>query len=221
MKKIILLTSVVSIWSFAAAFAADEQPGKEPNQTLELNQKPTPAVAPGSQQQRPEMEQMREQARQRIRERMEQRRRQAMPGGAVMDANAIAQRRSRIDANLAVGISDANAAKRREAAIERLLLQQEAKYRERLGRLNRIRELAKEQGDVNTVEKVDKLIKQDVQFHQAKTQRMSRHKEIMEVGSNRLPGAHRENLMRIEKAKEVNVPDANKNVTRPPLEKRQ
>jgi hypothetical protein len=219
MKKIILLVAVVSIWSFAVVYAADEQPGKEPAQKTEPNISPAPAVAPGSQQQRPEMEQMREQARQRIRERMERRRQQAWRGGAVMDANEIAQRRGRIDANSVVVISDANAAKRREAAIERLLTQQEAKYRERLARLTRIRELAKEQGDAKTVEKVDKLIKQDVQLHQVKMQRMSRQKEMMGARRSRLRGEPGENLMRIEKFKDVNVPDANKNVVRPPLKK--
>lgn len=137
-----------------------------------------------------------------------------------MDANAIARRRGRVDANLGAGIADANAARRRAAEIERLLSQQEAKYRERLSRLTRIRELAKEQGDVNTVEKVDKLVKQDVQLHQVKMQRMSRRKEMMGVERSRLPGAPRDNLIRIEKVKEVNVPDANKNVARPPLERR-
>jgi hypothetical protein len=214
MKKTVLLAAVVSIWSFAAAFAANEQPGKEPAQKPEPNTSPAPAVMPAFQHQRPEMEQMREQARQRIRERTEQRRRQALRGGAV-DMNRV-----RVDANSAGGVADANAAKRREAAIERLLLQQEAKYRERLSRLNRIRELAKEQGDVNTVEKVDKLIKQDVQLHQVKKQRMSHQKEMIGVGRSRLPGAPRDNLIRIVKVKEVNVPDANKNVARPPLKKR-
>jgi len=214
MKKIVSLAVVVSIFSFTAAFAADEQPGKEPVQKPEPNISPAPALAPDSQQQGSEMEQMREQARQRIRERIERRRQHAWRGGAV-DMN-----RGRIDANSATGFADANSAKRRGVAIERLLSQQEAKYRERLARLTRIRDLAKEQGDVKTVEKVDKLIKQDVQLHQVKMQRMSRQKEMMGAGRSRLRGAPGDNLMRIEKFKEVNVPDANRDIARPPLKKR-
>jgi hypothetical protein len=214
-----LLAAGISILLFAVAFAEDQQPGKEPNQKPEPNQKSQPAAPPAFQQKTMEVEQMREQARQRIRERMEQRRQQAWRGGAV-DTNAIAQRKGRVDANLAGGIADANAAQRREAIVEQLLSQQEEKYRERLARLDRIRELAREQGDANTVERVDKLIKQDQQLHQVKMQRMSRQKEMM-AGKGRLPGASRENLVRIEKVKEANVPDANKSVARPPVEKRQ
>ena len=214
MKKTVLLAVVVSILPFTAVFAADEQPGNESNQAPELNEKTAPAEAPAIKQQGSEMEQMRERARQRVRERIEERRRRAWRGGAV-DMN-----RSRIDANSATGFADANSLKRREVAIERLLSQQEAKYRERLARLTRIRDLAKEQGDEKTVEKVDKLIKQDVQLHQVKKQRMSRQREMMGARRSRLRGEPGGNLMRIEKFNEVNVPDANRNVLRPPLKKR-
>jgi hypothetical protein len=214
MKKTVLPAVWISILLFAAAFAEDRQPGQEPNQ------KPAPAAAPAFQQQSPEAEQIQEQSRQRIRERMEQRRQRAQQMGAV-DANAIAQRRGRIDANLAGGVADPNTAMRREAAIEQFLSQQEAKYRERLARLDRIQELAKEQGDANTVERVDKLIKQDQRLHQIKMQRMSHRKEMMEREKGRMPGVSRENMFRIEKVKDMNVPDANKGTEAPPVRKQQ
>jgi len=151
---------------------------------------------------------------------MERRRQQVLQGGAV-DMNAVAHRRGRIDANLAGGVADPNAAGRREAAIEQFLSQQEAKYRERLARLDRIRELAKEQGDANTVDKVDKLIKQDQRIHQIKMQRMSHRKEMTGREKGRMPGDSRENLFRIEKVKDVNVPDANKGGAAPPVRKQQ
>lgn len=46
-------------------------------------------------------------------------------------------------------------------ALEKQLMHEEAKHRRRVARLNRIRELAAEQGDTKTLERVDKLLKME------------------------------------------------------------
>jgi hypothetical protein len=217
MKRTMLPAVGILFLSFAVSFAEDKQPGSEPNQKPEQNQNPAAAAPSVSSEKTGEMEQMREDARQRIRERTNQTHRQQ--GG--VDSNAIASNRGRVDSNLAGGMADINAAQYRKAAIERLLSQQEAKYRDRLARLGRIREIANEQGDANTVEKVDKLIEQDQQLHRVKMQRMNHWQEMMERDKDRSPTSPREQQKGAEKIKRVNIPDANKSVPRPAAGKKQ
>jgi predicted secreted protein len=63
--------------------------------------------------------------------------------------------------------------------IEQQMKQEQAKYRERLARLSRVRELAQQQGDSGIVDRVDKLIEKDRQRYEAKTQRMERRKNAI------------------------------------------
>lgn len=57
--------------------------------------------------------------------------------------------------------------------------QELAKHRERVAKLTRIRELAQQQGDTETVSRVDKLLEQNQQRYEAKTQRMERKKNLI------------------------------------------
>ena len=64
-------------------------------------------------------------------------------------------------------------------AVEQQLAKELAKHRERVAKLTRIRELAQQQGDTETVGKVDKLLEQDRQRYEAKAQRMERRKNAI------------------------------------------
>jgi biopolymer transport protein ExbB/TolQ len=57
-------------------------------------------------------------------------------------------------------------------ALEKRLTHEEAKHRRRVARLNRIRELAAEQGDTKTLERVDKLLQMEQQHYTRKGERM-------------------------------------------------
>jgi hypothetical protein len=69
--------------------------------------------------------------------------------------------------------------RRQLTEVEHQLAQEEVKHRERLARLSRIRDLAQQQGDTETVGKVDKLIEKDRQRYEAVTQRMERRKNAI------------------------------------------
>jgi hypothetical protein len=69
--------------------------------------------------------------------------------------------------------------KQQLAEIEKQLQQEQAKYRERLAKLSRIRELADKQADTATVERTNKLIEQDRHHYEAKTRRLERRKNAI------------------------------------------
>jgi hypothetical protein len=65
------------------------------------------------------------------------------------------------------------------AAIEQQLSSEESKHRDRLARLNRVRELAQQQGSTEVVAKADKLLAEEQQQYDMKMRRM-------ELGKNRI-----------------------------------
>jgi hypothetical protein len=115
----------------------------------------------------------REQIRQQMRERAGQRRLRADQNEA--DANTP---RARVGPE-AGGKGAGEQHQQQLTAVEQQLAQELAKHRERLARLSRIRELAQQQGDTETVGKVDKLIEKDRRRYEAKTQRMERRKNAI------------------------------------------
>jgi hypothetical protein len=94
--------------------------------------------------------------------------------------------------------------------MEQMMSQEQAKHRDRLARLNRIRELAQEQGDTETVARVDKLLEQEKLRYEAKTLRIQRRKDRMAEFMERVE---------LEKTKKANVADANKDANQTPVEK--
>jgi hypothetical protein len=62
-------------------------------------------------------------------------------------------------------------------AIEQQMSHEQAKHMDRLARLKRIRELAQQQGDTETLARVDKLLGQEQQRYDAKTRRMTHRKD--------------------------------------------
>lgn len=95
--------------------------------------------------------------------------------------------------------------------IEQQIAQEEAKHRDRLARLTRIRELAEQQGNTEMVAKTDKLLEQENQLYTAKTQRMSHRR-------NRMTGITDKNTPDINKM--ANVYDANRGGNRQPFKDR-
>ncbi len=63
--------------------------------------------------------------------------------------------------------------------LEQQTSQELAKHRERVAKLTRIRDLAQQQGDTKTVERVDKLLEQDKNRYEAMTKRMERRKNTI------------------------------------------
>jgi hypothetical protein len=130
-------------------------------------------------------EQRRQQMREQIEERSSQRRRLADQNEAV-DANILRGAKSRpepggrgADALKRKAVGAGEQHKQQLKAVEQQLAQEQVKHRERVAKLTRIRELAQQQGDTETVGKVDKLIEQDRQRYEAKTQRMERRKNAI------------------------------------------
>jgi hypothetical protein len=119
-------------------------------------------------------EQRRQQMREQIEERSSQRRRLADQNEPA-DINAP---RAKIRPEQA-GKYAGEQHKQQLKAVDQQLAQEQAKHRERLAKLTRIRELAQQQGDTETVGKVDKLLEQDRQRYEAKTQRIERRKNAI------------------------------------------
>lgn len=117
-------------------------------------------------------EHTRRQMQEQIRQRTIRRRRQA-------DQNVMP------DTNLPPGAKDRRELgagelhKQQLMEIEQQMKQEQAKYRGRLAKLSRIRELAQQQGDNAIVERVDKLVEKDRQRYEAKTQRTERRKNAI------------------------------------------
>jgi hypothetical protein len=130
-------------------------------------------------------EQRRQQMRGQIEERSSRRRRSADQNEAV-DANIPRGLKGRQepggkgkDALKQKAVASGEQYRRQLTEVEHQLAQEEVKHRERLARLSRIRELAQQQGDTETVGKVDKLIENDRQRYEAVTQRMERRKNAI------------------------------------------
>jgi hypothetical protein len=95
--------------------------------------------------------------------------------------------------------------------IEEQIAQEEAKHRDRLARLTRIRELAQQQGNTELVAKTDKLLEEENQLYAAKTQRMShRRNRMIEFADKNTPDVN----------KMTNIRDANREGVRPPVKDR-
>ena len=62
-------------------------------------------------------------------------------------------------------------------ALEEQTAHEETKHRERVARLERIRELAEEEGNTKTVERVNKLLGKEQQRYERKQQRMEKRKQ--------------------------------------------
>jgi hypothetical protein len=67
----------------------------------------------------------------------------------------------------------------RLAVLEQQISYEEAKHMDRLARLSRIRELAQQQGNTETVGRVDKLLEEEQQLYDAKTRRMEHRRNII------------------------------------------
>ncbi|MGA2171728.1 MAG: hypothetical protein ABSG82_01770 [Sedimentisphaerales bacterium] len=67
----------------------------------------------------------------------------------------------------------------RLAVLEQQMSYEEAKHKDRLARLNRIRELAKQQDNTEIVGRVDKLLEEEQQLYIAKTQRIEHRKSMI------------------------------------------
>jgi hypothetical protein len=183
---------VVFLLVFAGITHAEDQ--NQPTQPITGNdtsqvmpKPPEPNAQQDTMSQQERIQQMREQARQRIRERIEQHRKdeasRPMRPGRMMDANL-----ARLsDTNrMPPAVLDANQLKRQSATIEQVMSQEEAKYRERMARLSRIRELAQQEGDVNTAAMAEQLLSQDLQLHQLKTRNMASRKAKIAEYAERL-----------------------------------
>jgi hypothetical protein len=113
----------------------------------------------------------------------------------------------------AVGKTPAKDAQRQQPSttIEQQITQEEAKHRDRLARLTRIRELAEQQGNTELVAKTDKLLEEENQLYIAKIQRMShRRNRVIGFTDNNTPDVN----------KMANIHDANRAGARPSFKDR-
>ena len=143
---------------------------QEPNQQAEPNRQA------GVVDQR---EQLRQQAKEQMRQRALQRRGGEARFGQTPDSNAPAGAKVR-DEQIDKTIADNPQSQQRLTAIEQQIAGEENKHRDRTARLNRIRELAQQQNNADTLARVDKLVEQEKRRYDVKTQRM-RHRRDMVV----------------------------------------
>ncbi len=130
-----------------------------------------------------ERERLREAARQRMRDRVEQRR--EAQGAAGGDANAPGRPLPPFARDRAKGgeqADDKQAGKgpdhqQQLKAAGHQVAHEEGKHLQRTAKLERIRELAQQEGDTKTVERVDKLIEKEKQRYDTKKQRAETRKE--------------------------------------------
>jgi hypothetical protein len=136
-------------------------------------------------------ERLREDARERIRERAQQRSQERtgesqQPGDANQPATDKAEQRQTARARIRTErganeqLADIGSGKRHVQqleAVSKQIVHENAKHRERLAKLNRIRELAEQSGDTKTVERVDNLIEKQKQRYDVKSQRMQTRRE--------------------------------------------
>jgi len=124
-------------------------------------------------------EQLRQQAKERMRQRALQRRGGEAGFVRTLDANAPAGAKVRYEP-VDKTIADNPQSRQRLTVIEQQIAGEENKHRDRTARLNRIRELAQQQNNADTLARVDKLVEQEKRRYEAKTQRM-RHRRDMVV----------------------------------------
>jgi hypothetical protein len=123
-------------------------------------------------------EQIRQQARQRIRQQALQRRGGKAGFGRTLDTNTPAGAKGR---NEPFDKTIAGDSQRQQqlTMVEQQIAVEENKHRNRTARLNRIRELAQQQNDANTIARVDNLIGKDKPRYDAKMQRMKHRKDLV------------------------------------------
>jgi len=160
------------------------------------NQQGTPTAVKAAAQEpnrntEPNAEQLRQDARQRMRQSIMERRRRGMPG----DMNAPIP-----SAGSPVG---GTARQQQPADVNQRIAQGQAKHLERLARLNRVRELAQQQNNTDTVARADKLLNEENRLYEAKMQRMTAFKNRMAEHSKRT-------------ARQAGAAEANKDGNRPP-----
>jgi hypothetical protein len=152
-------------------FTVDSVLAQEPNQQAEPNRQA------GVVDQR---EQLRQQAKERMRQRALQRRGGEAGFVRTLDANAPAGAKVR-DEQIDKTIAD----NPQLAAIEQQIAGEENKHRDRTARLNRVRELAQQQNNADTLARVDKLVEQEKRRYDVKTQRMKHRRDMVVEFSQR------------------------------------
>jgi len=191
MKKCVLWTFGIAVLFFTAVSVfALEQEVNAPSQGKVAVTNP-PAQEPNRQTDLDRQQMLRRQARERIIDRAR-------------------QQRAGEDLNVPPGARGPNMPAQRPIApsqgqlkeIEQQISAEQATHRERIARLDRIRQLAQQQGNAEVLGKVDNILKQENQVYSAKSQRLEHRKNrVIEFsGKNKPPGAA----------------DANKNVNQPP-----
>jgi hypothetical protein len=95
--------------------------------------------------------------------------------------------------------------------VEHQIVVEENKHRNRTARLNRIRELAQQQNDANTIARVDKLIGKDKPRYDAKMQRMKHRKDlVIEFSQRAAPPQGGADVNKHSNQPQVNEPVENK-----------
>ena len=153
-----------------------------------------------NQQAQQQREQLRQQARERILEQARQRHAEINQPGE-MNAQTLIR-----DGNMPI-VRPNMQPKQQLPLIEQQITAEEAKHGERIARLKRIQELAKQKNDTQTLDRVNKLIEQETRLYDAKNVRLKHRKDrVFEMQK----GAADMNKMPV-------APDANKVGNKPPV----
>jgi hypothetical protein len=136
------------------------------------------ANAPTGAMQQEQVEQVRQRAREKIRQHPTERRARTLSPADANEPNVHGRPRIPMTPQTPqMPIDKTTQFQEQLIAIEQQLAYEKDKHLDRIARLNRIRELAQQQGDNEAVARTDTLIEKENQLYQMKTQRMEMRKE--------------------------------------------
>jgi len=205
MKRIVVLMTAAACLLLGVEMVLAQSNNANKGENVEPNVKPGRVESrdsndSASKAQEQQRERLREGARDRIREIAQQRRQGRIgEGQQPVDSNQqskdkneqrrIAERRAERarDANQPTGATleekgvSGDMRNRQLRAVGKQIAREENKHRERLAKLNRIRELAQQTGDTKILERADKLVEKQMQRYDVRSQRMqTRQKKILD-----------------------------------------
>ena len=154
--------SLILLFATAAGLAEEQSNAPKGNAaTVPTVTEPNQQAAPAGlqQQQREQIHQQRQQIRQ---------------GIGPYDANALPSVRRRMGSHRGATPNDVN--QQPPQSIEQLMATEEAKHLDRVARLNRIHELAQQQGNTELAARAEKVTAREQQLYNAKLWRMERRK---------------------------------------------
>jgi DNA repair exonuclease SbcCD ATPase subunit len=230
MRRLALCSAGAVVLCFAVGIVLAEEQNEGQNQGQVRRQNVPPAVKiipqdtnqrlePNAQALESRQREIRSKMRERIREKRNERSQMETGGrpglSRAIDTNVPTRTRSGrklrdVNMPLEKPIVEANQSHQRLTTIEQQLSQAEAKHRDRLARLNRIRELAQQQGNTDAAAQADKLLQEEQKRYDMIQARMEHRKNRIEEFSKKAAPEKGTKKTGQGRSKDVNQPPTGK-----------